>query len=470
MITYEDATPPPSLLIAIRAEKQRWNLLVAEALDNSLGAGATSIQITMDKDAVEITDNGWGIRHGNERGLYQLGAHIGQMTDKALGRYGIGIKWQALNAGDLLEFESTSIDNKVFGSVDWAEMIRSDSWKKGVAIDRRPVEVGRRTGTTVVIRRLRVKPPTGGEVAKSREEVGRRYRPALALGYQININGIDVPLPPDPAMTDVISETIELSKGKGATLVGGLLKDPATAELYGVHVAKGYKVILDSKSSFGIGNYTAAQPRIFCRVDLFGDWEIDRFKEDIPDADADALDFAIERSLLPILEKAISASIDALTDQITDAANSLVPLLLAAGARPVRKKKEVVVDPPPARKRPQNNPTKDPGPDQTGPARAPRNNRLLRIEFSKSFVRDEGIGHFVRSAGRSPHVVWFASDCPAIQDYMRRPKNSGAKPLVDLALGWFIYQETQLIDDYGKRLWSLMRDQVAIATLPSEAA
>lgn len=474
IIENVDGTPSPALLLAIRAEKQKWNLLIAEALDNSFGAGASRATITMDKDAVTITDNGWGIRFGNEEGLYKLGKHLGQMTSKGIGLFGVGIKWQANNAGDRLEFSSVSVDNEVFGSVDFAEMIRSDSWKRGITIDRRPVEVGKPTGTTIIISRLRVKPATNAEILKAREEVARRYRPALAMGHSVAINGIEATLPPDPEMTDIITATIELGGGKGATLVGGLLKHPDTADLTGVHVAKGYKIILDSTKSFGVGEYTGAAPRIYCFVDLIGPWEIDRFKEEISDVDADALDRAIEQHLLPILEKAESASIDARTDEFVNEVNSLVPLPIAAGARPKKNPEHKPADQPTAKreKRAQNNATKNPTDDDDGPAKAVRNNRLLRIEFAPTFAKVHGIGQYIRSAGRSPHVVRFARDCPAIHDYIRRPRNSGAKPLVDLALGWFIFaQSTLFADDYGTRMWDLMQHQVAVATpLPSAVA
>ena len=76
-------------------------------VDNSLDAGARRIEISLDGEEVIFQDDGAGITAERISTLFSLGNH-GPMPTTQLGRFGIGIKGVAVNAGDIFNVTSTS--------------------------------------------------------------------------------------------------------------------------------------------------------------------------------------------------------------------------------------------------------------------------------------------------------------------------------------------------------------------------
>lgn len=113
-----DITPHVNLLKSLRGERINYQLLIGEAIDNAFDAGASRIEIGLADDEIVFRDNGQGITRDRISALFSLGQH-GQMATTQLGRFGIGIKNHAVNAGEIFEIDSVSRDGRVRAAVNW---------------------------------------------------------------------------------------------------------------------------------------------------------------------------------------------------------------------------------------------------------------------------------------------------------------------------------------------------------------
>src|SRR3982750_1178306 len=106
-----DITPHVNLLRSYRGEKIDYCLLVGEGVDNAFDAGASRVDVFFGPESITINDNGSGVSKGRLSSLFSLGEH-GPLSTTQLGRFGIGIKAQAINAGDIFRVVSTSTDGR----------------------------------------------------------------------------------------------------------------------------------------------------------------------------------------------------------------------------------------------------------------------------------------------------------------------------------------------------------------------
>ena len=119
-------------------------LLAGEGIDNALDAGATDISLDITDKEVRFRDNGAGISRANLSSIFTLGLH-GPMLTSRLGRFGIGIKVQALRTGNVFEVSTVSADGRMQARISWPDILQSHNWE--IADPRwRPIAVGTRTG------------------------------------------------------------------------------------------------------------------------------------------------------------------------------------------------------------------------------------------------------------------------------------------------------------------------------------
>ena len=140
---YMDITPDVHFLESIRRDRGSWATLLAEAVDNSLDASASEIAIQLCATVVQIDDNGCGNLRANESAIVKLGAHQPHAGTK-LGRFGVGIKYNATSAGDLLEVDSTSRDGHMPLAVHWDRVIKRGRWEIPRPIGRHARQAGNR--------------------------------------------------------------------------------------------------------------------------------------------------------------------------------------------------------------------------------------------------------------------------------------------------------------------------------------
>lgn len=443
-----EITPHVNLLRSLRGDRVDYVLLAGEGIDNSLDAAATRVDITINFDSVTIRDNGSGITKDRLSALFSLGEHGGLSTTQ-LGRFGVGIKTQAVNAGDVFGVISTSRDGRFRSVVSWPDLLNSNTWE---IEDPRwePSLIDDATGTTITISQLRSRPRI--TIDKITNEIAQRFYPALIAGKQIWLNNIPIGILSDPEMTDIIERQLSLSDGRSAHLHAGILTAPSP--LSRVHIAYRHRVIMPA-CSLGCGDYGGLN-QMFARLDLAGPWNFGRFKNELThEEQRDELESATLEALTPILEKCNSASMTAKLSDMTERINDLVPDELAI-RRPkhLRKPEESC-----AQKR-----TRRPGfvhqdkSDPNGPAgnykQKPNKSRLM-ITFDGD---DDEVGVGILRAGGKIHRVELAKDNPLIADLLEhRDQKMAARSLLVIALLIFEHEragrEPQLpFEEFGKRV------------------
>jgi hypothetical protein len=447
-----DITPETNFLWSIRGQRINYGLLIGEAIDNSLDAAANNITISILQDKIEVADDGSGIARSRISSLFKLGGHGGMQTTM-LGRYGVGLKEQAVNAGDVLSISSTSSDGKFEVGVNWNHVFKSGIWN---IPDPQwiPVSVGTDTGTIINISKLR-KPPSIN-LDKIKQEIAERFHPALVVGKSIAVNGHKVMAVQDPTMRDIVERTFNFSNGRCAQLRGGILLD--RSEINSVHVSFGHRVIMP-KSAFGCSGYSGLS-KLFARLALTGPWRLAKFKDDLTDEkEREELEDCVTEALLPILEECNSASMEAHIDALSDAVNSLIPEYMRA-ARPLKTK----VDPPTSsdKKKPQNRPVnQDSASIGDGPARVKsKRNAGLMICFDR--IGSERIGDF---SDTRPKRVTLSLDNEFVANLSAsRDQKMAAQSIFMAAMSIYIAEakDPELpFDEFGVRLATLLALQAA---------
>jgi hypothetical protein len=457
-----EIAPTTHLLESIRADRgNNYSGLLSEAIDNSLDAGAMHIQIRLTgkgaSRTIEIDDNGCGITRNREKDIVQLGAH-GEMSTTALGRFGVGITYHAVSAGDVLNVRSTSIDGRMELTADWASILRVGKWK----IDKPTWKLqGREHGTNIVIRALRWRSPTQAEELKIADILAERFYPALAEGKQILFNQQSVPILQEPALTHVIDGFVLLPNGKGAHVRGGILVHREWP-LYQVQVSYKHRVIMP-KSTFGCGTYGGLRG-MFARVELTGPWGLARFKDKLNDDDANELEERTIELLRPILEQCHGENLEMRLTGMEDRLNAMLPPDMTPARPPQMKTSEE----PKQEKRParQGGITKTGTPTPRGPAKKPNESKKLKIEFDSPLVVEHGYGHFTEG---NPDRIVLAKDNPHIAALLNnRDEELASLSLFALAImiyGHAMYKlqrEPGLYEKFGFDVWELVKHQKAM--------
>jgi Histidine kinase-, DNA gyrase B-, and HSP90-like ATPase len=416
-----DITPTVNLLRSYRGERVDYGLLIGEGVDNAFDAGATRIVISVSLDEIRFEDNGIGITRDRIASIFSPGDH-GAMTTTQLGRFGIGIKAQAINAGNVLDVSSISRDGRVAASVNWASLLKIGGRRWSIDAPRWiPYPVGSPTGTTIAISELRRSPPLSTD--KIMDELAQRFYPAIAAGQVITFNGRSIECLPEPPLTDIIEGKYVLADGRSATLRAGFLIKPS--KLNRVHVAYRHRVIMP-QSSLGCGDYSGLT-RMFARVQLDGPWRLARFKNDLTDeAERDELDEALHLALLPILKRCSTETFSARIDRMATLINDQVPEEMQPASPRKKEPKDRQGE-----KRGRSNPVKDDQGDKGGPAKKRRPRDQLLITFDGDSTKD-GVGGF--TAGR-PQRVNLTKEHPYVAQVLEhRDEMLGAQSLYMLAI------------------------------------
>lgn len=452
-----DITPHPNLLKSLRGEKTDYVKLIGEGVDNAFDAGAEAVKITFTPDEISFTDNGSGITRDRISALFSLGEH-GQMTTTQLGRFGIGIKSQAVNCGDVLIIDSISRDGHVSAKANWRNVVKNGRWE----IDDpwwQPYLVDAQHGTTIRITELRTEPKINEE--KVANDLALRFHPALVEGRQILLNGSPISKVDEPAMEDIVAATIALSGGRSAHLRAGILVHPG--KLHHVHVSYRHRVIIPG-SPIGCRDYGGIN-KLFARVRISGPWHLGKFKDELSDTEEqEELEEAVFEQLRPLLEKVNSASFDARVHQMAQLVNEGLPSQLR-----VRPKAQAE----PGKGSSEKRSTKQGEADvekstvsETGPARAktaPKDRLLVTFD---GVAEEDGIGSFDHS-GKILRVNLSRDDQYISRLLAARDQELAADTLRTIALMLFergreehrIQTELELDGTFGKRVSNLLARQ-----------
>jgi hypothetical protein len=451
----DDISPTVDFLKSLRAETVDYPLLFGEAVDNALDVKATYIEILIGRDRISISDNGLGVLPGHYTAIFQLGRHEQRRGGRTVGRYGQGIKVQAIRAGTGLSFWTQNEHEQVRNGINWEELIRRRSWKIQKPIVT-PANPDLHTGTVIVITKLD-KTPNDKDVAKTTLEIERMFYPALEH-CAILMNGKRIEPVAEPAMTDIIEAYVEAAKGKGARIRAGMLKI-AGGWLSQVHLVYKHRV-LRSQCLFGCGDYSGTTA-MFCRIDLDDNWGLRPFKNGLKDIDEGNLSDLVEDVLRPLLEQCEAASIDAVADEMADVLTADLPSEMRP-MRPRKKGEKRGI----GKKRGKSGETKEGDSSDTGPARSKRQ-PYLRIEFLQGLHGDHGIGKF--EYDRRLSRIQLARDNPYIA-YWLKHGDLEAKlmalrlPALMLYLHYKEVKQTD-IESYGIRVWRLLERQPKIKSV-----
>lgn len=453
-----DITPHTNLLRSLRGERINLNHLIGEGVDNALDAGARFVKVVIDKDHIKFADDGLGITKKRIPALFTLGQHAKQSTTQ-LGRFGIGITNQAVNAGDEFRVVSKSTDGEFYAVANWRDVLDSDRWY----IDEptwRPVAVDKPTGTTIEISKLRKRPQVSME--KVKKDLANVFHPALADGRWISLNGERISALPEPAMTDIVDRQLPLSGGRGVHVRGGILAGPSHLEM--VHVAYGHRVIM-ARSRVGCGEYSGVT-KMFARVTLTGrNWHLAKFKDDLTDEDErEELERVVGDALRPILEKCNAVSMTVKIKELAARVNERLPPELRP-SRPNRAKAGSEASSG-KRKRGGGDVDKDKSKESSsGPVKSKRQPKNELVIYFEGKDEEQGVGIFI--SGR-PNCVNLSPDNALVKQLMEaRDQDLAIEMLHALALAIFIDAQPQRsmfpFGDQLARLLSLQSGTVSIS-------
>jgi hypothetical protein len=446
-----DITPHVNLLKSLRGERVNYSSLIGEGIDNALDAGARSVKVKITDEKIKFEDDGVGITRDRIASLFSLGSH-GEMSTTKLGRFGIGIKHHAVNAGNVFKVWSASQDGTFRISVNWKQVLKDGRWH--VDDPKWLGAIDAKSGTVIEIAELR-KAPRGSSIDRLHQDAALQFYPAIADGSYIVINGQQVELLPEPDMTDIVERQFALSGGRAAKLRGGILVHQPS-KLNRVHVAYKHRVIMPG-STLGCGEYGGLN-KMFARLQLSGPWHLARFKDDLTDeAEREELEEAVEDALRPILEKCNTQSMTARIANLSRALNDLLPPDMSA-ARPHSQKDHS--KPAEKKQRTESGVVDDDKSDEGGPAKArkPQKNRLL-ITFDGD-VDDHGLGSYERGHGRAPQRVDLSKDHPFVAQLIaHRDEALAEQSLYAVAIMLFEHgrsDQGELYLSFGKRVAEML--------------
>jgi len=451
-----DITPHTSILQALRLGRRvDYKALVGEAVDNSLDASATRIEIGIDAQQVVIRDDGEGIRPDRLEALFTLGQHE-NLPGTQLGRFGIGIKMQTIATGDTLAVDTIArvdgISHRIQAMIDWERVQHSGRWSLRRS-NIRPVALDTSTGTEIRVGRLR-REITARVLAEVEQKIQKIFHPALISGRVIELNGRRIAPLADPRMRSVIELTLSLSGGCSAHVRAGLIVS-AHSTLHHVHIGYGHRIIMDGVS-LGCGEYSGLN-KMFARVQLAGPWQLAQFKDELTNEDQrDELEASLYEVLLPLLEECQQAGELANTTEVLQLLNDMLAEEWQA-ARPRQNDADrggAGADRSRQRGRVDSRQADDSGPATT--RRPPRNR--VKITFD-GLDAEHGIGKVDRTA--KLHRIDLAGDNPFIAaTRARRTDPIALRALFVVALGLYEQAraegELELDGSYGQRWAKLL--------------
>jgi hypothetical protein len=439
-----DVSPKTHFLESIRCDRGSYTSLLAEAIDNSFDAGASRIDIEMAADKISVRDNGEGIAKKAEDAIVTFGEHVDLAATK-LGKFGIGIKYQAISAADQMDVISTSSDGRMMLRVDWQKLIDGLIWT--VPDPKWDKSITNPTGAKITLHKFRWKKPTTADIVKAITDLSQIFQPALVSGRVIAINDEGLPQLNDPDLSSVVDGEIEIDGQIVATVHGGVLVDHKAA-LYQVHVAYQHRVVMP-RSSFGCGDAGGGLRQLFARVQLHGQWKLSRFKDDIyHDPRCEQLADKVELILRPILDQCRDATMDVTIRDMEMRLNDRLPKTLRP-ARPDKKKPRGK----PGKKKGKPHGVTDTGRENdNGPARKPAHPRGIKIAFEDNLSEECGFGRFERTGNnaKTGRIV-LSKDNPYIKKLLEnRDKKIATESLYQIAIGLYLHEKDNAPEMHGQ--------------------
>lgn len=266
-----DCTPHPHFLRSIVNQGMPWWKALAELIDNSLDAGANQVVIKTSKQAIEVRDDGRGMK--DVGAAVTLGLHNASGTVQQLGQYGVGLKDAWLFAGDEICVETVRDKVKTKLTVNINDFARS--WHIDDPI---PEATDSQSGTNIKLTLRSKRNPPGKDAWSTLQWV---FTPALLHGKQIKVVGTSgkaellsaVQLPP---FAEVVCEQFDI-EGRKVEVTIGIIQDGHNATFDQFWLQYGHRNIRQTD----IGSKGFNLSRV-CGVIKLGDgWKLTKNKDDL---------------------------------------------------------------------------------------------------------------------------------------------------------------------------------------------
>lgn len=308
-----------------------WEQIVSEWLDNSIGHGATRIDVAWSPRLIEVRDNGVGCTRKMFAALISPNSHEEDETvENRVSIFGIGAKIGFLWCQGLTQCYSRRREECYSTKLEWQDVEEwndFDSAYEGLEATKHCEAVGLRE-SGVLIRQEHNRRMDTRIFNDVHRALGKRYWAAIETGVEIDVRftphgtkkkqhgGL---LPgrklPEFASELTISEEVRLADGRRIQLDGGVLANAVRLADPGFEYIYGHRVVLPAG---GVGSGGMDFERIYCRVYLLGnkeDWRVTTTKDHLHDADLAALEQAVFDRCKPLLEQAAQSDYAQLLEQ-----------------------------------------------------------------------------------------------------------------------------------------------------------
>jgi|688.fasta_scaffold85733_2 hypothetical protein len=320
-----NCAPKTHMMRSVMSQNHPWWKALAELVDNSFDAGATSITIECDNRTLSISDNGCGV--SDVSALLTLGKHVDHKKTQ-LGVFGIGAKDAWLSCSDVMEVITCHNGVRSHGVFDINQIIENN-WEY-------PDPTETKTGEkpyTMLRFRLRKDKELPGQ--KAFDELAWVFTPAISSGRSITLcraSRTSVLAPTAlPPLTEIISDTFQVD-GRGLSIEVGLVKKGHAVSRGPLWLILGHRII--EKTNLGCGNYSTMG--VAGSITLHPEWRPLLMKnKDGMSANQDSIGDAILERIEPLLKKAQSLSEDIestkLRHELEEKLNSSAMLAAAKG-------------------------------------------------------------------------------------------------------------------------------------------
>lgn len=318
-----------------------WTDCVAEWIDNSIGNGATRIDLWWLPRMVAIRDNGMGCTPKMFAAMVSPGWHEeNDGFSNRVSRYGIGAKDGFTWCHGVTQCFSRRGGACQFIEVDWQAF--DEDWdfdvpQDGEAAARKCSQFGLESDG-VLIRQSHDRQMHAKAFDQIHASLSKLYWAAVETGVEIDVRfypqgskkkhrggllfGKSMP---DFIAGSSIDEELQLADGRRIRIAGGILDPVVNLSDPGFEYIYGHRVVIKAG---GIGSGGLDFERCYFRILLLGDkesWRVTTNKDRLHDTDEAALEQAVFDRCKPLLAQSTSGDYAALMDQdlLNDLSDSL---------------------------------------------------------------------------------------------------------------------------------------------------
>lgn len=311
--------------------RSSWEETVSEWIDNSIGNGATRVDVEWTPRTVDVKDNGIGCTRKMFAALISPNCHVEDADVRnAVSRYGIGAKYGFCWCGGPTACFSRREDECYATWLDWQSV---EDWSDFDAAQEGEEALHRCESAGMFANGLRIKQQHSRHMNATifeqvRKKLAKRYWAAVETGVEIQVRFTPAGsrkkplggLLPGRRMPEFVNgqevdDTLNLEDGRMIRICGGVLSANERLSDPGFEYIYGHRVVIEAG---GLGAGGMDFERIYVRVFLLGDkecWRVTPTKDQLHDIDQSALAQAVFDRCKLLLEVAGSSDYASQMDQ-----------------------------------------------------------------------------------------------------------------------------------------------------------